>query len=86
MEEAVNGQYVTSKGTIGKNPLYFGIYSPLMNFCYDTNATNGGPIVPYDLWFDCDGEDDYDVYEYLVGGYMEDYYATRIKKDMYPSF
>lgn len=86
VDEAIYGQYVKSNGTIGQNPLYFGIYSPLLNFCYDTSVTNGGPIVPYSLWFSVDGEDDYDIYDYLVGGYMEDYYATRKQKDFYPSF
>ncbi len=66
--------------------LYFGIYSPLLNFCYDTSVTDAGPIVPYQLEFDYEDEEDYEVYDFLKGGELEDYYWRRTQQSMYPSF
>ena len=86
VEEAIYGQYISSKGKLCQNPVYFGIYSPLLNFCYDTSVVNGGPIVPYHLEFDYGDEEDYDVYDFLIEGYMEDFYWRRNKKNIYPSF
>lgn len=86
MDEAIYGQYVTSQGTIGQNPLYFGVYSPLLNFCYDSSLSDGGPVVPYHLEFGSGDDEDYEMYDYLTGGYMEDLYWRRRTQGMYPSF
>lgn len=86
VDEAIYGQYVSSQGKLCQNPVYFGIYSPLLNFCYDTSVTNGERILPYHLEFDYGDEEDYDVYDFLTGGYMEDFYWRRTQKNMYPSF
>ena len=86
VDEAIYGQYVSSQGKLCQNPVYFGIYSPLLNFCYDTSVTHGERILPYHLEFDYGDEEDYDVYDFLTGGYMEDFYWRRTQKNMYPSF
>lgn len=67
-----------------ENPLYIGIYSPILTACWD----NTGPenITPYTLYFDLEeafGDNDY--YEHYFGGEIADGWLRRKRYSGYPS-
>lgn len=85
IEEYMWGTFTTNDGRILYNTWYFGIYSPLLNFCWDYNAKANG--IPYQLEWECYFTFwDYDYFDHIDGGEFGDAYQGRFKLPFYPSF
>lgn len=72
-----NGKYI-------ENPLYIGIYSPILTACWDTTGPEN--IKPYRLYFDLEeafGDNDY--CEHYFGGDMYEGWMYRRENNGYPS-
>jgi len=86
VDEYIWGRY-TNNGKTYDNPIYVGIYSPLLNFCWDNSLPDEQTVSPYMMEFDISEfeEDDYGFYDVLTGGYLEDCNVGRTQLDIFPS-
>lgn len=85
VEEYIWGRF-TSDGKTYDNPLYIGIYSPLLVLCWDNSVSGSDTIIPYEIDWDFEEYEDEPVYDLLTGGYLEDCYYSRRQISDYPTF
>ena len=85
VDEYIWGRF-TENGVTHDNPLYIGIYSPIPVFCWDNSVSGSDPIIPYNIDWDFEEYEDEEVYDIMMGGYLEDCYWKRTQINDYPSF
>ena len=85
LDEYMWGTFTGNSGVVYENTWYFGIYSPLLNFCWDyTSKVNGTPYqLEWECWYTFK---DYNYFDHIADGEFGDAYTERYELPFYPSF